>query len=52
MGPKESNQTKNKNIPYSTLYAHMFLYGPRHEKTCRWGFWKIEVQTSLLSFRD
>ena len=25
-------------------------YGPPREKTCLWGFWKIEFQASLLSY--
>ena len=28
------------------------IYGPRHKKTCLWGFCQSETQTILLSFKD
>ena len=35
-----------------SLSTEPLLFGPRRNKTCLWGFWQRETQTSLLSYKD
>ena len=35
-----------------TVNCGVLVNGPRHEKTCLWGFRKSEFQTSILNYTD